>query len=74
MAWTIAAAVAASTKPGQDVTPAAVKDALPAASTSDIVKQHGILDLALTADGAATSTGVLATFDKDGRIVAVGDA
>lgn len=49
---------------------AAVRDALPAASTSDLVHEHGILDLELASDGVAISKGVMATFGPDGSVVA----
>ena len=47
----------------------ALRDALPAASTSDLVREHGILGLELTADGHATSPGVMATFAEGGTMV-----
>lgn len=51
------------------VTGTSIRDALPAASHSTLVTEHGILDLKLDDKGAATSTGVLASFDDKGGIV-----
>lgn len=65
--WILAAAVIAAHEDG-DVTGTSIRDALPAASTSDLVTEHGVLDLALSAEGAATSTGVMASFADDGTM------
>lgn len=54
---------------GGDVTGTALRDALPAASQSVLVKDHGVLNLTLTPEGAASSTGVMASFDPSGTIV-----
>jgi len=67
--WILARAVMSADDQG-DVDGAAIRDALPGASTDADVREHGILDLELGADGAATSTGVMATFADDGTIVA----
>lgn len=50
----------------------ALRDLLPAASTSDLVREHGILGLEMTADGLAISSGVMATFADGGAMVLAG--
>lgn len=69
-AWIISAAIIAATAKGE-VTGTSIRDALPAASTSELVKSNGILDLTLKADGSAVSNGNLASFTKDGTMTAV---
>jgi ABC-type branched-subunit amino acid transport system substrate-binding protein len=69
--WILVAALIAADDAG-DVTGTSIRDALPAASTSDLVKEHGILTLELTAEGAAKSTGVIAAFGDDGTIQVAG--
>jgi branched-chain amino acid transport system substrate-binding protein len=67
--WIVAAAILASEEGQGTVSGESIRDNLPAASTSEMVKEHGILDLTLLADGSAVTNGVLATFAPDGTIV-----
>ncbi|OOL33595.1 hypothetical protein GQ85_00595 [Rhodococcus rhodochrous] len=69
--WITAAAVLQAAELGT-VDGSALRDALPAASTSGLVREHGILDLELTSDGRAVSNGVMATFAPEGTIVLAG--
>jgi branched-chain amino acid transport system substrate-binding protein len=66
--WITVAAILDAAEEG-DVTGTAIRDALPAASGGDLVAEHGILDLKLDAEGKATSTGVIASFDENGEMV-----
>lgn len=71
--WLIAAAIKSITSSGGTITATAFRDALPAASTSDLVKQHGVIPgFAISATGAATYPGALSVFGADGTIKAVG--
>lgn len=67
--WIVAEAVRAAHANGSKVTGESIRNALPAASTSAAVKEHGVLDLTLAADGSAVTQGVLATFSPDGTII-----
>ena len=69
---TVAAIIEAAQNQAIDGT--TVRDALPGASTSDLVREHGILDLELTQDGTAVSRGVMATFAPGGTMVIAGSA
>lgn len=69
--WITAAAVIQAAK-GSTVDGGALRDVLPAASTSDLVREHGILHLELTADGKAISNGAMATFAPGGTMVLAG--
>jgi ABC-type branched-subunit amino acid transport system substrate-binding protein len=66
--WIAVAAVIAAHGTGT-VTGTAIRDTLSAASADPLVKQHGILDLTVGANGLPTSSGVLATFDAHGNVV-----
>ncbi|KQZ75648.1 ABC transporter substrate-binding protein [Nocardioides sp. Root151] len=70
--WTVAAAILAADEDG-DVDGASLRDAIPAASTSDLVAEHSILSLELTKDGAAVSEGVMASFADDGSMQVAGN-
>jgi ABC-type branched-subunit amino acid transport system substrate-binding protein len=70
----IAVATAISAHRKATVTGTAMRDALSAASTDPLVKQHGILDLTVGMDGKPTSSGVLATFDTQGHVVTLKSA
>jgi ABC-type branched-subunit amino acid transport system substrate-binding protein len=65
--WITVAAILEAAENG-DVTGTAIRDALPAASESELVAEHGILELTLDAEGKATSTGVIASFDESGEM------
>lgn len=67
--WITVAALIEADEQGE-IDGTAIRDALPAAALSELVAEHGILDLELTADGVAKSTGVFATFTDDGEMVA----
>ncbi|MBA8961864.1 ABC-type branched-subunit amino acid transport system substrate-binding protein [Rhodococcus percolatus] len=69
--WTTVATVIQAGKSGT-VDGSALRDVLPAASTSDLVREHGILGLEMTADGLAISSGVMATFADGGSMVLAG--
>lgn len=71
VAWIVLSALESTSS--SDPNGQTLRDALPAASQSALVKEHGILDLALNADGSAKSTGALATFSDSGQMV-VADA
>ena len=66
--WITVAAILDAAEKG-DVTGTAIRDALPAASEGELVAEHGILELKLDAEGKATSTGVIASFDDNGEMV-----
>jgi branched-chain amino acid transport system substrate-binding protein len=68
--WITVAAILEAHDKG-DVTGTTLRDSLPSASQNTLVGEHGVLDLTLTAEGAASSTGVMASFDKSGTIVTV---
>ena len=70
--WLLAAAIKSVTASGGTVTAAAIRDALPAASQSDILKQHGVIPGFTIAAGAANYPGVLSVFGSDGSIKAAG--
>ena len=46
---------------------------MPAASTGDLIKKHGIMELALTGSGDAVSPGTISRFADNGDIVGVGN-
>ncbi|HLM22096.1 MAG TPA: ABC transporter substrate-binding protein [Propionibacteriaceae bacterium] len=72
-AWIIAEAIRSAAAKG-DITGEAVRAAIPAASTSDTVKEHGIIaDLSIAADGRTTYPGVLAAFNDTGEIEVVAE-
>jgi branched-chain amino acid transport system substrate-binding protein len=66
--WITVAAILDAAEQG-DVDGTAIRDALPSASEGDLVTEHGILALQLDAEGTATSTGVIASFDQNGKMV-----
>lgn len=69
--WILVAAMKQVAASGGKVTSDSLKQALPAAATSDLVKQHGpIPGFTLPADGAAQYPGVLAVFGSNGAIKA----
>jgi branched-chain amino acid transport system substrate-binding protein len=70
--WITIAAILDADEQGE-VTGSAIRDALPAASQSDLVAENGILELKLDAEGSATSTGVIASFDDNGEMVTAVD-
>jgi branched-chain amino acid transport system substrate-binding protein len=69
--WILAAAALQTAAGPGGATGTTLRDALPAASTGDLVKKSGILSLTLGTDGKATSTGVMAEFDQAGTMVAM---
>ena len=70
MAWVTAAAIANVASSGADINGTTLRDAIPAASTAQVVKDNGVVPgFSISKEGAASSPGVLATFNKDGKIV-----
>jgi branched-chain amino acid transport system substrate-binding protein len=69
--WITVASLIEARPDGEEVTGALVRDAVPGASTGEMVQEHGILDLELKADGTAVTTGTMAKFDSDGNIVSL---
>lgn len=70
--WLLAAAMKQITSSGGTITSTTMRDALPAASTSDLLRQHGVIPgFAVSASGAATYPGALSVFGPDGTIKAV---
>jgi ABC-type branched-subunit amino acid transport system substrate-binding protein len=68
VAWIIAAAVEQAAAKGK-VTGDSIRAEIPAASTSDMVKEHGLIpDFVINADGHTTYPGSVATYDE-GKIV-----
>lgn len=65
--WTVAAAILAAHEDG-DIDGTAIRDAIPAASTGDLVAEHSILSLEMTKEGSAVSEGVMASFADDGTM------
>jgi len=69
-AWLIAAA-AVEAKGAGGVSSETLKDALPSASESDVVAEHGVIEgFSLDTAGDPTYPGTVATFSDDGSIVA----
>jgi branched-chain amino acid transport system substrate-binding protein len=69
--WITAAALTEAHQDGTELTGAMVQDVISGASTGDLVKEHGILDLELKADGSSVTTGTMARFDAEGNIVSL---
>jgi branched-chain amino acid transport system substrate-binding protein len=70
--WTIAVAAKQIKQSGGQVTSQALRDALPAASTSPELAQHGLIaGFSLSKAGMPSYPGVLATFGKDGAVSAL---
>jgi ABC-type branched-subunit amino acid transport system substrate-binding protein len=68
-AWLIAAA-AVEAQEGGGVSSEALKDAIPSASESDVVAEHGVIEgFSLDTAGDPTYPGTVATFPYDGSIV-----
>lgn len=69
--WTIAAAIQAVAGSNGKITSEALKGALPAASTSSLVQQHGVIaDFKIDPSGSASYPGALAVFQPGGGIKA----
>ncbi len=73
VAWLIAAAAIEVEKAGKPITGENLRSAMPAASTGELIKKHGIMELALTASGDAVSPGTISRFADNGDIVGVGN-
>lgn len=69
--WTVAAAILAAKEDGE-IDGTSLRDAIPAASTSELVADHSILSLEMTDDGVAVSEGVMASFADDGTMQVAG--
>ncbi|KOV53286.1 hypothetical protein ADL00_34720 [Streptomyces sp. AS58] len=71
--WIVAVAASIAAEDGVEINGEAIRDRIPAATESDLFAEQRLVDgLTLTADGQPSITGVLATFDNDGRVVPVG--
>jgi branched-chain amino acid transport system substrate-binding protein len=69
-AWLVAAAAVEAQKAG-GVSSESIKDALPSASTSDVLAEHGVIEgFSLDPAGDPAYPGTVATFSDDGSIVA----
>jgi branched-chain amino acid transport system substrate-binding protein len=73
VAWLIAAAAIEVEKSGKPITGENLRSAIPAASTGELVKKYGIMELALTASGDPISPGTISRFADNGDIVGVGN-
>ena len=73
VAWLIAASALEVEKAGKPITGENLKAAIPAASTGDLIKKYGIMELALTPSGDAISPGTISRFADNGDIVGVGN-
>lgn len=70
-AWLIATAVKDIADSGGEVDSIALRDAIPSASTSDTLAEHGLIDdFSLSAESGPRYPGVLSTFAEDGSMVA----
>lgn len=73
VAWMIAAAALDVEQAGKPINGDTLRAAMPAASAGALLKKHGILEIALTANGDSVSPGTLARFADNGDMVGVGN-
>ena len=73
VAWMIAAAALEVEQAGKPINGDTLRAAMPTASTGALLKKHGIIEIALNANGDSVSPGTLARFADNGDMVGAGN-